>query len=82
MFVGVHVSGRTVRGRLLRQVFKILLPAYRPKLEIGRMVETTSPQAVMLVPSNFYDNDLTFLPDIMAGSYPTPPPSGQPGGCR
>ncbi len=72
VFVGVHVSGRTVQGRLLRQVFKLLLPAYRPKLEIGRFVETTSPEAVMLVPSNFYDNDLPFLPDILAGSYPTP----------
>jgi uncharacterized protein YbjT (DUF2867 family) len=30
VFVGVHVSGCTVRGRLLRQVFKVLLPAYRP----------------------------------------------------
>ena len=26
----------------------------------------------MLVPSNFYDNDLTFLPDILSGSFPTP----------
>lgn len=72
VFVGVHVSGRTVRGRLLRQVFRLLLPAYRPKLEIARRVEATSPQAVLLVPSNFFDNDLPFLPDIVAGSYPTP----------
>ena len=64
VFVGVHVSGRTVQGRLLRAVFKALLPAYRPKLDIGRSVETTSPEVVMLVPSNFYDNDLPFLPDI------------------
>ena len=26
----------------------------------------------MLVPSNFYDNDLTFLPDILTGTFPTP----------
>ena len=26
----------------------------------------------MLVPSNFYDNDLTFLPDICSGGFPTP----------
>ena len=35
-------------------------------------VEATSPEVVMLVPSNFYDNDLTFLPDIVSGSFPTP----------
>ena len=72
VFVGVHVSGRTLSGRLLRTVFRVLLPAYGPKLSIGALVETTSPEAVLLVPSNFYDNDLTFLPDILAGSFPTP----------
>lgn len=72
VFVGVHVSGRTVRGRLSRLLFKAMMPAYRPKLDLAAMVETTSPDAVMLVPSNFYDNDLLFLPDILAGKFPTP----------
>ena len=72
VFVGVHVAGVTVRGRLTRLLFRLLLPAYGPKLTIGATVEATSPDAVMLVPSNFYDNDLTFLPDILAGSFPTP----------
>ena len=72
VFVGVHVSGVTVRGRLTRLLFRSLLPAYGPKLTIGAKVETTSPEVVMLVPSNFYDNDLTFLPDILTGSFPTP----------
>lgn len=72
VFVGVHVSGRTWAGRLQRQLFRVLLPAYRPKLQIGRMVEATSPDAVLLVPSNFFDNDLTFLPEILQGSFPTP----------
>jgi uncharacterized protein YbjT (DUF2867 family) len=72
VFVGVHVSGVTVRGRLMRLLFRLLLPAYGPKLTIGAKVETTSPGVVMLVPSNFYDNDLPFLPDILAGSFPTP----------
>ncbi len=72
VFVGVHVTGVTLRGRLMRLLFRLLLPAYGPKLTIGAMVEATSPQVVMLVPSNFYDNDLTFLPDILAGSFPTP----------
>ena len=72
VFVGVHVSGVTWRGRLTRLLFRLLLPAYGPKLTIGAMVETTSPEVVMLVPSNFYDNDLTFLPDILTGSFPTP----------
>jgi uncharacterized protein YbjT (DUF2867 family) len=72
VFVGVHVSGLTVRGRLTRLLFRLLLPAYGPKLTIGATVERTSPEVVMLVPSNFYDNDLTFLPDILEGSFPTP----------
>jgi len=72
VFVGVHVSGVTLRGRLMRLLFRLLLPAYGPKLTIGAKVEATSPEVVMLVPSNFYDNDLTFLPDICAGSFPTP----------
>ncbi len=72
VFVGVHVSTRTVRGWLLHHVFRLLLPAYVPKLKIGRMVERTLPDAALVVPSNFYDNDLTFLADIEAGEYPTP----------
>ena len=72
VFVGVHVSGVTLRGRLMRLLFRLLLPAYGPKLTIGARVETTSPEVVILVPSNFYDNDLTFLPDILAGTFPTP----------
>lgn len=72
IFVGVHVSGRSVAGRLQRRLFTVLLPAYRPKLGIGRMVEETSPDAVLLVPSNFFDNDLPFLPDILQGRFPTP----------
>ena len=72
IFVGVHVAGVTLRGRLTRQLFRLLIPAYGPKLTIGAEVERTSPAAVLLVPSNFYDNDLTFLPDILAGSFPTP----------
>ena len=72
VFVGVHVSGVTLRGRMTRLLFRLLLPAYGPKLTIGATVESTSPDVVMLVPSNFYDNDLTFLPDILAGSFPTP----------
>ena len=72
VFVGVHVSGLTWRGRAMRLLFRVLLPAYGPKLTIGAMVESTSPDIVMLVPSNFYDNDLTFLPDILTGTFPTP----------
>jgi uncharacterized protein YbjT (DUF2867 family) len=72
VFVGVHVAGLTLRGRWMRRLFRVLLPAYGPKLTIGALVESSSPEAVLLVPSNFYDNDLTFLPDILAGRYPTP----------
>lgn len=72
VFVGVHVSGRTARGRLSRLLYKVLMPAYKPKLDLAGMIERTSPEAVMLTPPNFYDNDLLFLPDILSGSFPTP----------
>ncbi|WP_375430581.1 SDR family oxidoreductase [uncultured Friedmanniella sp.] len=72
VFVGVHVSGRTRRGRLSGVLMSGLFRAYRPKLRIGRLVEVTLPSAVLLVPTNFYDNDLLFADEILAGSYPCP----------
>lgn len=72
VFAGVHVSGRTVRGRLAGALMGVLFASYRPKLRIGRLVERRLPDAVLLVPTNFYDNDLLVVEEILAGSYPCP----------
>ena len=72
VFAGVHVSSATLAGTLTSALMRLVFPAYRPKLAIGALIERTAPAAVLLVPSNFYDNDLIFLPEILAGRYPTP----------
>lgn len=72
VFAGVHVSSRTFQGRVTLQVMRVLFASYRPKLRIGQLVERHAPGAVLLVPTNFFDNDELFLADILDGRYPTP----------
>ncbi|MTD15905.1 NAD(P)H-binding protein [Nakamurella sp. YIM 132087] len=72
VFAGVHVSTRTLGGKLMMQFFKVIMKPYRPKLAIGTMIEKSCPDAVLISPSNFMDNDLTFVEDIAAGTFPTP----------
>ena len=72
VFAGVHISRRTLAGRLQGLVFSWMLPSYRGKLRIGRRVEESRTRAVVLAPSNFFQNDEVFLPEIGAGLFPMP----------
>jgi uncharacterized protein YbjT (DUF2867 family) len=45
---------------------------YGPKLRVERRVRLARASPVVLMPSNFYQNDELFLGEIRAGSYPQP----------
>ncbi len=72
VFAGVHVSARSLAGRCRLQLFRLLIPAYKPKLLVGQLIERSATDPVLFCPANFMDNDLLFLDDIRAGSFPTP----------
>lgn len=72
VFAGVHATACTLAGHLQYLLFSLLLRPYRPKLRIGRLIERNLPDAVLLRPATFMDNDLMFLADIRSGEFPTP----------
>lgn len=45
---------------------------YLPKLMVDEAVRQSSIDSVVLMPSNFYQNDALFKKEILAGSYPQP----------
>jgi uncharacterized protein YbjT (DUF2867 family) len=49
-----------------------LLTHYGPKLRVERRVRLAKASPVVLMPSNFYQNDELYLPEILAGRYPQP----------
>jgi uncharacterized protein YbjT (DUF2867 family) len=73
VFAGVHVTGRNaVLGWLVRRFYGMVLPRYRGKFAIGRMVETSATNPVILCPSNFMQNDEVLLDVIRAGEFVHP----------
>jgi uncharacterized protein YbjT (DUF2867 family) len=73
VFAGVHVSARNAAlGWVLRRAYGMLLPRYRGKLAIGRIVERSSADPVVLVPSNFMQNDEVLLDVIRGGQFVHP----------
>lgn len=72
VFAGVHSTRRTVSGRLRAAVIRRIMPTYRTKLEIGAHIEREAPDAVLLTPTAFFQNDELFLEDVAGGVYPVP----------
>ncbi len=73
VFAGVHVTGRNaVLGWLVRRFYGMVLPRYRGKFAIGRMVETSATNPVILCPSNFMQNDEVLLDVIRGGEFVHP----------
>lgn len=73
VFAGVAVTGRTALTRwVLRQVYGRLLPRYRGKMALARMVERSATNPVLLVPSNFMQNDEVLLDVIRDGLFVQP----------
>ncbi|WP_345201106.1 SDR family oxidoreductase [Fodinibacter luteus] len=73
VFAGVHATGRTaLHAWLARRFYGLLLPRYRGKFAIGRMVESSATNPVILVPSNFMQNDEVLLDVIEGGQFVHP----------
>jgi uncharacterized protein YbjT (DUF2867 family) len=73
VFAGVHVTGRTaLHGWLVRRFYGLLLPRYRGKFAIGRMVESSATNPVIICPSNFMQNDEVLIDVIRGGEFVHP----------
>jgi uncharacterized protein YbjT (DUF2867 family) len=73
VFAGVHVTGRNaLAGWLVRRFYGLMLPRYRGKFAIGRMVEASATNPVILSPSNFMQNDEVLLDVIRGGEFVHP----------
>lgn len=73
VFVGVHVHARSrLQEAVLRAVFGRILSHYRGKIALARDVARSPLRPVMLVPSNFMQNDEVFADEVRAGRYVTP----------
>ncbi|MET0594117.1 MAG: hypothetical protein ABW133_15560, partial [Polyangiaceae bacterium] len=73
VFVGVHVDAPTRIGRAARRfLFGRMLAHYRPKFRLSERVRRESHDAVILMPTNFFQNDDLFLDDIAAGVFRQP----------
>ncbi len=73
VFAGVHVTASNpVFAWLLRRFYGVLLPRYRGKFAIGRMVEASATNPVVISPSNFMQNDEVLIDVIRGGEFVHP----------
>jgi uncharacterized protein YbjT (DUF2867 family) len=74
IFVGVHVDGinRCVRW-IKRMVFSAVMSHYRSKLRLSERVRQLAEDAVILMPTNFFQNDELIKDSILSdGLFPQP----------
>lgn len=72
VFAGVHVDGRTRLSRALaRTAYGLVGPHYRGKFRASEIVRRV-PNAIVLLPSNFCQNDEIFRDAILEGAFPQP----------
>lgn len=72
VFVGVHLDGSTRFGRgLKRFFFGRMLPHYRPKFRLSERVRR-APGTIVLMPTNFFQNDDLFREQILDGTFSQP----------
>jgi uncharacterized protein YbjT (DUF2867 family) len=73
VFAGVHVTASNpVFGWLLRRFYGLVFPRYRGKFAIGRMVEASATDSVIISPSNFMQNDEVLIDVIRDGEFVHP----------
>ncbi len=73
VFAGIHVaSPNPLAGWIARRMCELLMPRYRGKFAIGRMVERSATGPVILVPSNFMQNDEVLFGAIEGGLFVHP----------
>ena len=67
-----HANFTTAFGFALFVRAAELFTHYGPKLRVEQRVRRAGPSPVVLMPSNFFQNDELFLEEIRAGCYPQP----------
>ncbi|MBM6400601.1 SDR family oxidoreductase [Phycicoccus sonneratiae] len=67
VFAGVAVGGNPLLAWVLRRYYGHVLPRYRGKIAISRMVQTSATRPVVLAVSNFMQNDEVLLDVIRDG---------------
>jgi uncharacterized protein YbjT (DUF2867 family) len=73
VFVGVHVDAPTRLGRAFRRfVFGRVLSHYVPKLRISERARTSRADPIVLMPTNFFQNDEYFAEELRAGAFVQP----------
>lgn len=73
VFAGVHIGERSRLKRLLQRLMSTaLLPHYWGTLRLAAVIARSDTRPVVLVPSNFMQNDEVFRDDILAGTFPEP----------
>lgn len=73
VFAGVAIDdANPVLGWLTRRYFGHVLPRYRGKLAIARLVQTSRTRPVVLAVGNFMQNDEVFLDAIRGGAFVHP----------
>jgi len=73
VFVGVHIDGSNRLVRALRRgLFGRFLPHYRPKFRIAERARRSRTNSVVLMPTNFFQNDELFLEEIESGAFSQP----------
>ncbi|HEY3498529.1 MAG TPA: NmrA family NAD(P)-binding protein [Polyangiaceae bacterium] len=73
VFAGVHLEAPTRLGRAFRRwLFGRFLPHYAPKFRIGERARTSRANPVVLVPTNFFQNDELFREELLGGRFVQP----------
>lgn len=73
VFVGVHADGATRVSRAFQRfLFGRVLPHYAPKLRISERARTSRANPIVLMPTNFYQNDEIFREELLQGRFVQP----------
>ena len=73
VFVGVHIDGATRIVRAVRRLlFGLWLPHYAPKFRIAERARRSKASPIVLMPTNFFQNDDLFREDLLAGVFRQP----------
>jgi uncharacterized protein YbjT (DUF2867 family) len=73
VFVGVHVDAPTRLGRAFRRfLYGRWLPHYVPKFRLAERARVSRADPIVLMPTNFFQNDEIFRPELLAGSFVQP----------
>ncbi len=73
VFVGVHVDAATRFGRGLRRfLFGRILPHYVPKFRVAERARNCGADPIVLMPTNFFQNDEIFGKELCSGAFLQP----------